>query len=99
MRKITNVVAFKKAYQLAAVINLRRELEKQEAELKEYFKALLGDDLIAMIGTMKDGFIVSLTERARNSLDIDLLKEELGDSFIKYQYQVDYKVFDIKATK
>jgi hypothetical protein len=81
-----------RAEQLLRVIEQRKSLEQQETELKEYFKHLMGDDLVLSAGSV----IMIRSLKSRTDLDRALLERQFSPEFIKgfeitktyYQLQV-----------
>lgn len=67
-----------KATKLLEILSLKKELEQQESELKEYFKAILG------IGNHVIGNVsIDITECFRLSLQSKLIEEKHGKDFLK----------------
>ena len=96
MKRIDTVKEIKKASDLRKFMDLRLFAEKKEAELKEHFKDLMGDDELLYIG---DKFVAFLEPRQRSGLDMELLKIELGDYLHNFETISFYKVFNLKENK
>lgn len=84
------------AIELAKVIEVRRELDKREAELKDLFKVRmsnLGVDTISI-----GGVLISLVPKSRTSLDRKALVVAFGESVVsQYEKITEYVQVDIKA--
>ena len=79
-----------KAEALFACIQKRLELEKEEAELKDYFKALSCPILEA-------GDVTILIEtKSRESLDKDALRSLLGHEIDKYTRTTQYSQVTVR---
>ena len=84
-----------RARQLYEIVTMRRELEKKEKLLKDYFREQL---LIADSVTVGD-FVVTITERERTDIKRDELKLLLGESFKNYEVKTKYQIIDVKRSK
>lgn len=96
MKRIDTVKEIKKASDLRKFMDLRLFAEKKEAELKEHFKKLMGEDELLYIG---DKFVAMLEPRERTGLDAELLKASLGDKIHDFETISFYKVFNLKEAK
>lgn len=67
------------AESLFKTIELRKELEKREAELKEQVKELMGEETILEAGPI----FISFDERLRTDLDKKKMQQELGLELLK----------------
>jgi predicted phage-related endonuclease len=77
------------AAELYEINNQRKELEKREKEIKEYFKEKMGDEQTAIAGN----YVLLLKVSVRNDLDKDALAKvvDLND----YKKPTSYKQFFI----
>lgn len=81
---------------LARVIDVRKSLEKQEKDLKEQVKALMGDAMVLEAGD----FSVVISQRNRRDLDKDAIAHDMGQDFVaKYTKVTTYDTMEIKAAK
>lgn len=81
-----------KAKELLAAIRLRRDLEKKESELKEFFKAKNTDGHIDA-----DGVLVTFTNKTRTSLDRKALEAKFGKEVIaQFETSTEYTQVDVK---
>ncbi len=82
-----------KAALLMNLISQRRDIEKQEIELKEYFKGEIKD------GILEAGSIVILIERkSRSMIDKKLMEQELGIEQTKHFEKItEYDQVTVKA--
>ena len=80
------------ALELFEVIEQRKVLEKREKELKESFKALLGEET----ALNANGILISLDERSRKSLD----KKELAKviDLKEFEKSTTYQVMSVKKS-
>lgn len=82
------------AQELYEIIEARRELDKREREIKDYFKSL-GDEPIKL-----DGFLIIQKECVNSYLDRAKLAAEKGDEFVaKYLKITTYTRLDIIKDK
>lgn len=75
-RSEDKIKIIKKLYQ---TIEARKKLEKEEAQLKEEVKIIMGDEKVLE----SENFVVSLDERSRTDLDKKLMIESLGSEVLK----------------
>lgn len=75
-RSADKIKIVKKLYQ---TIEARKKLEKEEAQLKEEVKLIMGDEKTLEA----DDFMVSLDERSRTDLDKKMMAESLGSDVLK----------------
>ncbi|NIQ15679.1 MAG: hypothetical protein GTO02_15150 [Candidatus Dadabacteria bacterium] len=68
-----------KAQRLAEIIVERRKLEKEEKELKDFFKREIGDNEGLKAGNVQ----IIRQEKSRTDLDKNALKDKLGNDFLK----------------
>jgi hypothetical protein len=84
------------ANELGSLIESRKQIEKQEEELKKIFKTQLG------VGEVfeTDRFTIVLSEKSRSSIDKDSLMAEFGSNFVdKHTKETKYIQLDVKAKK
>lgn len=82
-----------KAERLHALIQARLEIEKEEAELKEFFKADIKDGLLEA-----GSVIITLETKERTSLDKKSLIEQMGADFVKnFEKVSEYIQINVKA--
>jgi hypothetical protein len=87
VKKLESILDIHMAQRLAAVIDQRRELEKEERELKEHFKAEFGSSSILQVGDV----IITAEERTRTSLDKSKLIAVYGkDTMAQYETVTTY---------
>lgn len=80
-----------KARKLLALVEQRREIERQEAELKEFFKDQITD------GVLDAGDIVVLVEqRQRVNLDRKGLEAELGKRIKEFEKVTEYSQITVQ---
>jgi hypothetical protein len=90
--KTTSKDKIKKAQRLAEVIELRKQIEKEESELKGFFKDEITD------GVLEAGaVIIQIEQKTRESLDREGLEKELGAKLIKFVKVTEYK--QVSVTK
>jgi hypothetical protein len=82
-----------KAMELATLIELRREAERREKELKDYFKELIGEaEATVQIGA----YILVLSECTRTDLDKKALMVAMGDRIKDFEKQTSYTKLEVK---
>jgi predicted protein tyrosine phosphatase len=82
-----------KADRLFAIIQMRLQLEKEEAELKDYFKAEITDGLLEA-----GDIVMTLETKTRTSLDKKSLEAEMGAEFVKQFEKVsEYQQLNVKS--
>lgn len=87
-----------KAALLFDLIEQRKEMEKKEKELKDYFRSVLSADQINVVHV--GGYIVSVADRVTTTIDRKLMAEILGDDEVrKYEKKTPYQILDIKIIK
>lgn len=80
-----------KAKRLAKLIEDRKAIEKEEAELKKYFKGEIEG------GVLEAGDVVITIEvKSRESLDREALEAELGSKLKKYIKVTEYEQVNVK---
>ena len=81
--------------QLANVIEMRKQLEKQEKTLKDQVKAWMENEAFLEAGQ----FFVTMDIRNRSDLDKDALQHDMGHEFVlKYTKVSSYSVMSVKPT-
>jgi len=81
-----------KAKELLATIRTRRELEKKETELKDFFKEKNTDGFIDA-----GGVLVTFTNKTRTSLDRKALEAHFGkDVIARFENSTPYCQVDVK---
>lgn len=82
--KTINKAKIEKAIELADILIEIKNLEKRAEELKAFFKSQFSE------GTLEAGPVfISIEQRTRTSINIELLKADLGD-IAKYQNVTTY---------
>lgn len=82
MLALKSAEAVKKSRKLFDLIEKRRECEKEEKALKEWFKAKLGGE----DGTIKiDRFLIVVETTEGTKLDGKALREKLGDGIKEFE--------------
>lgn len=88
--KTTSKDKIKKAQRLAEIIELRKAIEKEETELKGFFK----DEIEG--GVLEAGaVIINIEEKTRESLDREGLEKELGAKLQKFIKVTQYKQVNV----
>jgi len=83
-----------KASRLFALIQSRLQMEKEEKELKEYFKGEITD------GVLDAGSIViTIQSKSRTSLDRDGLEKKLGDELKLFEKITEYEQVSVMEKK
>jgi hypothetical protein len=81
-----------KAKELLDTIRMRRDLEKKEAALKDFFKEKNTDGFIDA-----DGVLVTFTSKTRTSLDRKALEAHFSKEAIeKFEVTTEYTQVDVK---
>jgi hypothetical protein len=84
----------KKAARLMELVQTRREIEKEETELKDYFRDTIRD------GVLEAGSIIILVEtKRRETLDRDALKTALGERLNEFVRVTEYEQVICKDRK
>ena len=81
-----------RARQLFEIIAMRKELEKKEKDLKDYFRQKLMLTDACNVGE----YVVTSSERERTDIDRDGLKLLLGESLRAYEKKTKYSIIDVK---
>lgn len=80
------------AKDLALTIELRKELEKKEKELKDQIRLVMGDDTVLEAGNI----LITTGDRTRSSLDQDALQHDMGHEFVlKYTKVSHYQIMTV----
>jgi predicted transcriptional regulator len=96
MKKTNSTENLKKAKRFYELTQQLRELNKEQEELKEYFKSLVGDDG----GLVAGDITISVDERTRTNFDAKALTEDKGVEFVaKYQNMTVFKVVSVAKGK
>lgn len=84
-----------KAKELLSLIVARRDMEKKEAELKDYFKAEITD------GVLEAGkVIITLETKTRTSLDKKAMEEALGkDTVARFEKMTQYQQVNVQERR
>jgi hypothetical protein len=82
-----------KAQRLFELVEFRKQIEKEEKEIKELFKTEAGDEPFLKVG----GYMIVISTKSRTSLDRKALAVELGDKLELFENVTEYKQVDIKA--
>jgi hypothetical protein len=81
-----------KAKELLNAIRMRRELEKKETELKDFFKSKNTDGFIDA-----DGVLLTFTNKTRTGLDRKALEAKFGkDVIAQFETSTEYTQVDVK---
>lgn len=94
MKNTVKKEILEKAIQLMQVIDRRRAFEKEEKELKDFFKAYLEEEGEASVLAGK--VLIVLTEKERSGIDQEMMKAD-GIELKKYETKTKYKQMDVKA--
>lgn len=95
MKKTTNKDVLEKAIRLMQVIDRRKAFEKEEKELKDFFKTHLEEAQESSLLAGK--ILILISEKERTSLDRDALTKVMGEDIRKFEKVTTYKQVDIKA--
>ena len=83
------------AAELLKAIEQRKQFERRESELKDYFKTKMGNMNLDTISV--GGILVSLVEKSRSGLDRKALVAAFGEDVInQYEKQTQYTQVDVK---
>jgi predicted phage-related endonuclease len=83
----------KKALRLYELIELRKVMEKEEKELKDYFKTVIGKENGLSAGPV----LIVLMDMERTGVDKKLLTAEVGPEVVaKCSRVTHYKKFEVK---
>lgn len=93
MRRMKTKEAQEKAKKLAAIIEARKELEKEEKMIKKFFKNEMKADRVVVVGN----WLIILEDRQRTGLDREALERELGDEIRKFEKITEYVTLTIKG--
>ena len=96
MKQLTKAKDIKKATELAKIIEMRRFLDKKEAELKSYFKDLMGLTDVILIG---NDWIIMLDTQTRTLLDKEKLQKDLGEKIHAYETIQNVRILRIKSAQ
>lgn len=88
----TNKESIKNATALLDIIEQRKELEKKEKELKDYFKLLTPEGIIEA-----GKIVVMIKLKSRTGLDRSALVKELGDKIHDFEVTTEYKEVTVMA--
>ena len=81
------------AKQLDEIIRERKELEKKEKTLKEFFKAEIGDSGAATCGDI----LITLEDRTRESVDKKSIEADMGSEWLEqYLKTSSYQMVTVK---
>ena len=95
MKQVRSQADIELANELAKLVESRRELEKREKELKEYFKAKADG-----AGEMKVGNVLFLfTEKCRENIDKSKVMSLLGSKFKEVVSTVTYIQTDVRKAE
>lgn len=94
MKTLQGVDAVQKVRRLVKVNEQRKLLEKEEKELKEFFKGKLeGED-----GSLKvDRFLITVETKTSKSIDKKALAAELGDRIHDFEKESSYQQLEVKV--
>lgn len=92
MRVLKNPDDIAKAILLAEVNEEKRNLERQEKKLKEYFKGLRGDEMSIRAGEI----LFTFTECHKTELDKEKVQKMLGDKIALCEVDTTYFTMDIR---
>lgn len=89
--KTTSKEKIAKARELKVIIEKRRELEKLESQLKDFFKEEITDGVL-----IAEEIVITIEEKERSSYDGKALKVELGDKHDEFVKVTKYKQVNVK---
>ena len=96
MKNITAKAKVEMAKQLAEIIQERKDLEKKEKTLKEFFKAEIGDSGAANVGDI----LITLEDRSRESVDKKSIEADMGREWLEqYLKTSSYQMVSVKNLK
>lgn len=82
-----------KAEKLAKVIDLRKNLDRKEKELKEYIKKLMGDEVTAKIGAV----VITIDKRTKIAINTKAIEADYGQDFTNpYKFKTNYQILTVK---
>ncbi len=90
MKTIRAKSDIEKANELFELIEARKEIERKERELKDYFKAM-GEAAIKA-----NDILITLTEKERTNLDRKALQAFMGDKLVEFETTTEYVQVDVK---
>lgn len=92
MSKTISQEKIEKAERFMTVKQARLALEKEEAELKEYFKHEIKD------GVLEAGsLVITIENKSRETLDKKSLEQEMGMEFVRqFMKTIEYQQVEIK---
>jgi hypothetical protein len=91
MKTIRSQSDILKAQELFNLIEARKEIEKKERELKDYFKAM------GEVAIKANDILITLTEKERTNLDKLALTAFLGiDKLSEFETTTHYQQVDVK---
>lgn len=79
------------AQELFSILELRKEVEKKEKELKESIKAIMGDEKFLDAGNV----VITLAERTRTDLDKKGLLAQFGDAVKAFEKVTTFQVMNV----
>lgn len=89
--KTVSKTKIEKAERLAALIEMRKEIEKEEKLLKDFFKTELEISNVIEAGNV----VIMKKDCKRTGLDKELLVQDLGD-ISKYETVTEYVQIDVR---
>jgi len=89
--KTVSKTKIEKAERLAALIEMRKEIEKEEKSLKDFFKTELEISNVIEAGNV----VIMKKDCKRTGLDKELLVQDLGD-ISKYETVTEYVQIDVR---
>lgn len=81
-----------KAERLSELIELRKEIEREEKILKDFFKSEIDVSSFLEAGNV----IISLEQCKRTGIDKNLLIEKLGDKYKQFETVTEYQQVNVK---
>jgi len=91
--KTTNQKTLKMAQALLDARNAMKELERQEKDLRNQIKEIMGNENMLEAGDV----VIFIKERTRIDLDKAALKAALGDNIKKFEKESTYSVLEINT--
>ena len=92
MKTTVQKETIEKAKRLAVLIESRKTAEKEEKELKEFFKQTIGADGSLQVGD----WLVIVSEKSRTDLDKKALVVEYGDKIKAFEKTTTYSMVEVK---
>lgn len=80
---------------LAECIEMRRNIEKREKELKEALKAVMLEDPVLEAGD----YVALVVSRQRSSVNVSALKDYLGPKIANFMVLSEYSILEIRPLK